>query len=260
MIWEALIWMALLMAPLGSLLLSRRWSFFGDALGHASLAGIGLVVVLGFQSTLAVAVGAVLAGLTLGGLTDLFEKFGRLPGTIALTTSYLGLFAMGLFLLGSPGLHLESVLVGDLGRLNEETLWFMRIWTPLVWTLLLWKWKRIWLVVVDPSFARGLGVRVRLWEFVLLTVTCVSVVILMRAVGVVLVGALLILPTATAFLFSRGLKSQVGFSVVFALLGGILGWFVSSDRGVPVGPSIGFSSFLILLVVLVLSRSWSRSG
>jgi ABC-type Mn2+/Zn2+ transport system permease subunit len=255
---EAALWLSFFAAPLGSLLIFRRLSFFGDALGHSSLAGVAACFLLFGPNPLALSVGALVSVLITAGLLQLLEKKCKLPSDVAMTASYSGLFSLGVLLMSFSAMDLEHFLFGDISQINFEMLWFMRVWAFIMAAVLLKFWRPLWATVMDPLFAQSLGFNVRFMDLLFIVITSVSVVGMIQSVGVVLVAAYLVLPPAASLPWARSLSQLMISSIGFALLSSFTGIFLSTRFPIPAGPSIAFVAFVCVVVSHCLRWSWGR--
>ena len=84
---------------------------------------------------------------------------------------------------------------------------------------------RPWLFAVshDEEYARVSGLPVRALNLILAVITAVTVTVAMRAVGLLLVSALMVVPVAAAQLVTRGFRSTMALAMVFGLLGSVVG-------------------------------------
>lgn len=246
--FEAVFWLCLFAAPLGSILIFRRLSFFGDALSHASLSGITFVYLFVGTSPFLISAGALVSVLVTTALFRGLEKWGRLPSDIALTVSYSGMFALGLVLIKSGDLDLEHFLLGDLANVTGDQIWFLRLWSVIALGVILFYWKALWAMAVDIRFAKGLGFRTDRVDFIFLVVTSISVVGVIQSVGVVLVAAYFIFPAVSALPWARSLKSLTLLAYVFALISSFLGIFISEKFALQPGPSIAVMGFVVVVL------------
>jgi len=153
----------------------------------------------------------------------------------------------------SHGHELEELLMGDLQQVKAEDLWMNRIWAIIVLGLLIFFWRQLWLSVIEPKLARSLGYSVRLIDLLLMAIVSVSVVAMMRSVGVILVSTYLILPAASALPWARSLLQLFLLSVLMALMASLLGFsLLQSGQSLPPGPLLALSAFGILAISLVL--------
>lgn len=245
---EATFWLSLFAAPLGSILIFRRLSFFGDALSHASLSGITLVYLFVSASLAWISVGALLSVLLTTALFRGLEKWGSLPADLALTVSYSGMFALGLIMMKSGDLELEHFLLGSLAEVHDEHLWFLRLWTLVSLGVLAIFWKPLWAMAVDLKFAKGLGLRTSRIDFLFLVLTSVSVVGVIQSVGVVLVATYFVFPAVSSLPWVRSLRSLALMSCLVALVSSFAGLFLAHAFDLQPGPSIAVAGFSLVLL------------
>ncbi len=248
---EALLWLSLFAAPLGCFLIFRRLSYYGDALSHSTLAGIAAAYFLVGSEVWALALGALLAAVIGGILMSFFERLWKIPTDLALTVSAFGLFALGLYLSEGGTSHgrvdLEHILVGDLSRISEGAVKALRFWGSLVLLVVLIFWKQLWASVIDPTFAQIRGVRTKWMDYLLISFVGISVVGIMQAVGIVLVGTFLVIPAGAILPWARSLPQFFGFTILFALLAslGSMGWSSRADDLTVSGPQLALTFFLL---------------
>ncbi len=259
--FEAAIWLSLFGAPLGSILIFRRLSFFGDALGHSSLGGIAVAFLLFHESILALSLGALISVLLTVFVLFWLEHKAKLPSDLAMTVSYSGLFAFGLLFLGAAedSEHLEHILLGDIWNLRDDMLWFIRAWAVVVTSFLMVAWRPLWATVMDAGFSRSLGFSTQWMDALLLIVVSISVVGMIQSVGVVLVAAYLILPPAAALPWVRSLRGLCFASVSMAGISSILGISIALLVALPAGPCIALSSFVIMMMSQVVKSKASSA-
>lgn len=258
---EIFFWMSLFAAPLGAFLIFRRLSFLGDAVGHSSLAGLACVFLLGWTHPVLLMGGVLLTVFLMSFLFRFLEKSCLLPSDVALTVSYIGLFALGLLLMSRTGVDLEHVLFGHFEAIDDHTLWFLRLWALMVLFLMIFLWKPLWATVIDSRFAHSLGYQTSKIDFLLLILISVSLVGMIRAVGIVLVAAYFVFPAVTVLPWVRSLKSLVIASSSVAFVISCLAFFISVKNGLEHGPMITLIGFFILLLShcfkLILQRRLS---
>lgn len=114
--------------------------------------------------------------------------------------------------------------------------------------------KEFKLVSFDPGFARGMGLKVGLYEQLLLLLTVVAVVVGIQAVGVVLVAALLITPAVAARYWTDALGVMVILAGLFGALSGVTGTLISSTlSNLPTGPVTVLAATALFAVSLVFA-------
>jgi zinc transport system permease protein len=228
---------AAIAGPLGCFVVWRRMAYFGNALAHSALLGVGLGALLAIDLTVAtVAVCLMLALL----LVLLDRRRGLATDTILGILAHAAL-ALGLVVLAfleSLRVDLMAYLFGDvLAVTRRDLLW---IWAggAIVLGVLLVMWSSLLRVTLDEELAAAEGVRIPTVRLAFMLLMALAVAIGMKIVGILLIVALLVIPPAAARQFARTPEQMAGLAVlagVLAVLGGIGGSFLWDT---PAGPSI----------------------
>ncbi|MAH65155.1 MAG: iron ABC transporter [Phycisphaerae bacterium] len=227
---------AVICAIPGSFLLVRRQAMLGDAVAHAVLPGIAIgFLVSGTRSGSWMLVGAVVAGLTTAGLTQLLRSIGGVDRGSALGVVFSTLFALGLVLIvqaaDSVDLDPACVLYGqiELVPLDVLEIFGMDVPRAIPWMLLVlvatglamgFLWKEFLITSFDSPMAESQGIPTRTMHQLLMILVASGCVVAFESVGSILVLALLIGPPATARLLTGSLFRLV-------LLAAVIGVFIS---------------------------------
>lgn len=240
---------------LGSFAILRQLSFFSHTVGHAALLGIVLGVLLNLDPTLTLLPFTVVFGL---GVIYLINQTDLLSDTvlnIVFSASLaLAVIALG-FVKGYQG-NLTNLLFGDILAIRPLDLWLSAgILVLAVVSLGLTFWAQT-LLTLHEEMARAQGVAVaqhQAWFVVLLSL---AVAVAIKAVGVLLVNAFLVIPAATAKLISRQFSVFVVLSAVLGAVSAGLGMVASAALNMASGPSIVVTQFALFLVAIAVSRFW----
>jgi len=245
---------AIAAALVGNFLVLRRLSLMGDAISHSVLPGIAAAFLFsGSRGSFAVLIGAAVMGLLTVWLTELIRKYGQVEESAAIGVVYTSLFAVGLILIDKAGdkidLDPSCVLYGGL-----ETVTLRMVETPfgavpsvvatlsvvclLNFVCVAVFFKQWQISTFDPLLAQSQGVSPSLFHYVLASLVAVTCIASMEAVGNILVVAMLVVPSATAFLLCKRLHSMIVLSVVIGIACAISGHLLA--RAVPFG--FGFKS------------------
>jgi manganese/zinc/iron transport system permease protein len=258
---------AVICAIPGSFLLVRRQAMLGDAVAHAVLPGIAIgFLVSGTRSGLWMLVGAVLAGLTTAGLTQLLRSIGGVDRGSALGVVFSTLFALGLVLIvqaaDSVDLDPACVLYGqiELVPLDVVEIFGMNIPRAIPWMLLVlvatglamgFLWKEFLITSFDSPMAESQGIPTQTMHQLLMILVASGCVVAFESVGSILVLALLIGPPATARLLTGSLLRMVLFAAVIGVFISISGHLLAIL--VPIWMWEGESSLSTAGVTAVLS-------
>jgi zinc transport system permease protein len=248
---------AVLMGILGGLLgcfvTLRQLSFFSHAVGHAALVGIALGVLLHLNPTW------MLLPFTLafGVVVLYFIDKTDIASDSVLSIVLSGALAIGVILTsliqGYRG-NLMSVLFGDILAIDATDL----ILTLLVLVggsiFLLSTLRQQILLTLNPAVAQVQGVPVQLYRYGFVILLSLAVAVAIKAVGVLLVNAFLVIPASTAKLMSHHFSRFLIMSVIVGSSSSIVGIIVSGLFNFASGPSI----VLVQFVVFVIVFSWVK--
>ena len=253
-----------LAAPaLGTYLVQRRLALIGDGIGHVALTGVGVGLLTGrspvLTAMLAAAVGAV--------AVELVRARGRTPGDVALAVLFYGGIAGGVFLVGLSAEHtnanLMAYLFGSPLTTSGDDLVAMAVLGALVLAVAVG--LRPWLFALchDEEYARVSGLPVRALNLALAVTTAVTVTVAMRAVGLLLVSALMVVPVATAQLLTRGFRATQRLAMLIGLAaaaGGVAfaGWYDTAPGATIV--LLAIAAFAATSAVAALRRRRRHGG
>lgn len=197
--WLAGIMLACAAGPLGSFVVWRRMSYFGDTLAHASLLGVAFGLLLDVNPFYAViAVTLLLAG----GLVWLEKRpqlaIDTLLGIMAHSALSLGLVVVSL--MSNIRVDLMAYLFGDLLAVTPEDLISIAIGVVIVVAILFWQWRNLLSMTISPDLAFVDGVKLQRVKLLLMLVTALTIGVAMKFVGALIITSLLIIPAATASL------------------------------------------------------------
>ncbi|ROT99420.1 metal ABC transporter permease [Histidinibacterium lentulum] len=251
----------------GNFLLLRRQALIGDAISHVVLPGIVVAfLVTGTLAAVPMLLGAAAAAIVAVVLIEAIKRLGRIEPGAAMGVSFTFLFALGVLILeqtdtSSVHIDVEHALMGNL----ESLIWFRAegwgsLFDPaalaalpeelirlavvaLILSLLTWLfWRPLKISTFDEGFARGLGLPVGLIGFGLVVTAAVAAVAAFDAVGSIIVIAMFICPPAAARLMTNDLATQVGWSIVFAVLSAVLGYVLAGYGPLWLGASNAVSA------------------
>ena len=193
-----------LAAPaLGIYLVQRRMALIGDGIGHVALTGVGLGLLTSRSPVITAVVVSALGAVAV----ELIRERGKASGDIALALLFYGGISGGVFLValaaGKTNANLMAYLFGSPLTTSRDDLVVMAVLGGVVLavTLLLRPW--LFAICQDEEYARVAGLPVRALNLLLAVTTAVTVTVAMRAVGLLLVSAMMVVPVAAAQLVTK---------------------------------------------------------
>lgn len=245
--------MVAIAAPMGCLMVWQRLAFLSDTLGHAAVMGVGLGLLLEVTPVFGVLAVALLIVFSLNRV-DSFNS--ALSETTLAIISHTGL-AGGIILVGllpAQSVNLEAILFGDLLATTSADLVRLLITTLVLLLLLLHHWRSFVAVSVSREIAQAEGIEVRKVQFLMYIMIALLVAVMMKVMGVLLIAAMLVIPTTSARLFSRSPEQMVAVSALYGL-GALAGGIGSSFQfDWQTGPAIVVCAALLMLVTLAITR------
>ncbi|MBQ0816383.1 MAG: metal ABC transporter permease [Methyloceanibacter sp.] len=212
-------------AVLSCYLVLKGWSLMGDAISHAVLPGIVVAYVVGIP----LVIGAFTAGLGCALATGYLKDNSRVKEDTVMGIVFSGMFGFGLVLFTKieTDQHLNHILFGNVLGVTTYDLIETAIIAGGTMLIVLIKRRDLLLYCFDPNHARAIGLPVRVLHYGLLVLLSLTIVSALKAVGIILVIAMLIAPGATAYLLTDSFGRMLGIAVVVAMASAALGTLVS---------------------------------
>jgi manganese/iron transport system permease protein len=223
-------------AVLSCYLVLKGWSLMGDAISHAVLPGIVLAFALG----LPLAVGAFAAGLACAVFTGYLKDNSRVKEDTVMGIVFSGMFGLGLVLFTKveTDQHLNHILFGNMLGVTSRDLVEAAIVAGGTLAAVLLKRRDLLLYCFDPQHARAIGLPVRALHYALLVLLSLTIVASLKAVGIILVVAMLVAPGAIAYLLSDKFERMLLIAVAVAVGSSVAGTLVSFHIDGATGPCI----------------------
>lgn len=250
-----------LTAPLGCLMLWRRMAFFADTMAHGTLLGVAMAALLNLPLWLGVSAIAVILVIF---LTLLHDR--RLPNDALLALCSATLLCLGLLVMQQvPSLRasLMGYLFGDLLAIDRSDLPAYVIAIGVVVSVLALNWKAQLRLAIAEDIAQSEGVRLMVQRLIFMLILASFTVLALKAVGSLLMGALLVIPALTARLWARSPMQMVTIAFLISQLSLTLGLWGSAWLDLATGLCIVlvmatafFISFGVQRVMQSLQRSF----
>ena len=244
---------ALVCSLIGPFLVLRRLSLLGDGLAHVALGGIALGLLIGVHP-----VAAALLATSIGSLVVYrLIRTTRIHGDAATAIVLSGGVGVAVVVLGITRgftVDLFSYLFGSILALSKADLALIAVVLVAVVLFVYVYYRELVFMSFHEDLAELSGVKSTLVSSLFAVMTALAVVVSIRAVGVLLVSALLVIPALTALMLAKSFKATMGYSVlvsVCALLAGIILAFLLN---LPPGGLIVLTLLGIFISVLIAKR------
>jgi manganese/iron transport system permease protein len=221
----------------GCYVVLRGLSFIGDALSHAIFPGIVIAYLLGES----VFLGAMAFGVLTSGAITIVATNRRIKEDSAIGVLFAGTFALGIVLISSTenfSRDLASFLFGNVLGATMTDIWVSAGAGAVVILFLLLFHRELLIVSFDRVAGESMGIKVFWIDLLLLLMISLTIVISLRAVGNILVVAMLVTPAATARLLTDRLPTMILLSSAIGMLSGVAGLLISFHADVAAGGTI----------------------
>ena len=237
--------MAVAAGLVGSFAVMRRMSLAADPLSHVALPGIGIALALHIHPVFGAVIALVFGAL----LVWVVEERGG-----ATTESVIGVVFSAALAIGSimtTGEDLIEALFGGAGALTwSEKIFGLLVATAIVLFIIVFR-NSLVIMMVSPDIARTAGINVRWFDLLYLECFALTIALGLRYLGVLLMGALIIIPAATSKRLSHDLKSMLWFSVMLSVISTTVGSGIAVHLHREAGPIIVLVATALFLLSLM---------
>ncbi len=244
---------ALICPAIGVFLVPRRLSLIADTLAHVALAGVALGLFLGISPVLGALV-VTLAGAV--GMERLRSR-GALQGDAALAVFLSGGFALAVVLISlAQGFNADlfAILFGSILTVSPTDVWLIMALGALVIATVGTFYKQLLAITLNEDLARTSGVPVGALNLVLTILTALTTVVAMRMVGVLLVSAMIVIPTLTGFALGRSFRKATAIAIGMALLSVLLGLIAAYYLRLAAGGAVVLTALLLFALASLVRR------
>ncbi|CAM3922226.1 zinc ABC transporter permease subunit ZnuB [Rahnella victoriana] len=245
--WLAGVLLAVAAGPLGSFVVWRRMSYFGDTLAHASLLGVAFGLLLNINPFYTViAVTLLLAILLVALERKPHLAVDTLLGIMAHSALSLGLVVVSL--MSGVRVDLMAYLFGDLLSVTYSDIWMIAAGVTVVIAVLCWQWRALLSMTISPELAHVDGVNLQRSRIILMLVTALTIGLAMKFVGALIITSLLIIPAATARRFAKTPEQMASVAVAVGIIAVTAGLTFSAFYDTPAGPSVVLCAAVLFML------------
>lgn len=242
------------LAPMiGIFLVVKRYSLLADTLSHVSLVGVALGILFQFNPIIGAVIVSSLAAFSVDRLRDNRKLFGESVLSLYLS----GSLAVAIILLAlSNGLNTNifSYLFGSIATVSIYDLWLIGLLGLAMGAITTVSFKRLFIIAYDEDLAKANGLPVRLLNGLLMVMAAVTVAFSMRIVGILLVGALMVIPVLAATQFRISFVKTLLYAIVCSLISVIVGITASFYLNLPSGGTIVVVALILFTLSLLINK------
>ena len=250
--------MAVVCPLIGVFLVPRRLSLIADTLAHVALAGVAIGLLMGASPILGALIVTVVGAL---GMERLRSR-GALQGDAALAIFLSGGFALAVVLISlARGFNADlfAILFGSILTISPSDVWLISALGAVVVVTILASYRRLFVITLHEDLARTSGVPVTALNLMLTLLTALTTVVAMRMVGVLLVSAMIVIPTLTGLSLGRSFRRATVVAIVMALAAVGVGLTAAYYLSLAAGGAVVLTSLLMYAAVALVRRvPWAR--
>ena len=239
---------------MGTFLVLRRYSLFGDGIAHVAFGGISVGLFLGVFPLWTAFIVSIFGGL---GLQKLRQST-KISGDSAVAVVLVSGLAVGVILVSSSGgfsVDLFSFLFGSILLISQEdTIMILALSAGIIATLTIMQ-KQFLHLTFNEEQAKLSGMRTTLLNYAFVVLASITVVTSMRLVGILLISALIVIPNITAMQFGKGFKKTVFISMSISVISVVSGILLSYSLNVAPSGTIVVIAVGILVGTLLLKST-----
>ncbi|HEV8226826.1 MAG TPA: metal ABC transporter permease [Methylomirabilota bacterium] len=245
--------MAIVCPLIGVFLVPRRLSLIADTLAHVALAGVAIGLLLGASPIVGALIVTVVGALGM----ERLRSHGALQGDAALAVFLSGGFALAVVLISlARGFNADlfAILFGSILTVSPADVWLISALGALVVATILLSYRRLFAITLHEDLARTSGVPVTVLNLMLTLLTALTTVVAMRMVGVLLVSAMIVIPTLTGFSLGKSFRRATTVAIVVALAAVGIGLTAAYYLSLAAGGAVVLTALLIFAAVAVFRR------
>src|SRR6266545_3005492 len=245
---------ALICPAIGVFLVPRRLSLIADTLAHVALAGVALGLLLGASPMLGALVVSLVGAV---GMERLRAK-GRLAGDAALAVFLSGGFAVAVVLISlARGFNADlfAILFGSILTVSPGDVWLIAALGAVVVGTVGTFYKQLLAITLHEDLARTSGVPVTGLNVLLTVLTALTTVVAMRMVGVLLVSAMIVIPTLTGFALGRSFRQATVIAIAMALTSMTAGLIAAYYLRLAAGGAVVLTALIIFALASLIRRA-----
>ena len=244
---------------IGVFVLLKGMVFLGEAIAHSAFAGAALGILLGIDPLITIIAFGLIASIGVGYVNE--KKIMKDEVIIGIVfTSFMALAILFIGLMPFYSTDVRSILFGNIFLVSIENMIILFFVALSVLLIIFGLRKELYFMTFNQEMAAIIGIPVRFLNYLFLILMAITIDISLKAVGAILVFAMIITPAAAAYQWTFKLKKMLALSSLFGVLSGFLGVAISYLWDLPSGSTIVGVATLIFIVSFAASPKRRKSG
>ena len=236
-------------APLGCIVLWKKYVYFGDGLAHSSMLAAVLSVILDVPLAVpAIFITAIFA-------ISIFKLKANSDNNaiISLTSNILMAVAVILSSFYAKNISIIELLFGDILSITREDIVLLGMILVAVILFIMVFYRSIILMVFSRDIAFARKVPVHLIELLFIMLLSLAIICSIKMVGVLLVTSIIVIPAMSARIISSTPATMIILSIIIVTIMNIAGVYFSFYADLPFSPVIVASGGVLFLLLSILS-------
>jgi zinc transport system permease protein len=248
---------SLIASVIGVIVIEKKLVMLTGGVSHTAFGGVGLGYLVGFEPILGGGIFAIIASLVIGALK---KKNDKLTDVFIAVFWSVGMALGTVFISLSSGYapDTSSYLFGNILTVTNVEIIALLVLAVIIVSLFFTFITYVQAYLFDDEFLKVKKVNVTLIEVIINVLIALAVVVLIKVTGIILVLALLAVPSATSMLVSKRLLPRVLISSAFGVAYCFLGMVLSYEIGLPTGATIiivsSITYFIIKFIVSIINK------
>ena len=248
----AAIFIGVICALIGTFVLLRGLVFLGEAIAHSAFAGAALAILLGMDPLLVIMAFSVLSSISIGYVNE--KKLMKDEIIIGVIFSFfMALAILFISLMPTYSTDVNSILFGNILIITPETFWLLIIFSLIIIAVIFGIKKELYFMTFDEESAKVSAIPVRVINYLFLILVSMTISVSLRAIGAILVFAMIITPAAAAYQLTFRLNRLLLLAGIFGVISTVGGLWLSVSLDLPSGSTI------VSLVTVIFFFSFALS-
>lgn len=236
----------------GVIVVLKRFSMIGDTLSHASLAGVAVGLITGFNPVAGSVAACVVAAFGIEAVRKLFPRYAEIALSVILSTGVGLAGVLAGFISNSA--NFGSFLFGSIVAISDFELYLTIAACAVIIALFLFLYKALFYMTFDEESAKLAGVPVRRVNLVFTLMIALTVSVSVRTIGILIISSLMVLPVACALQISKSFKQTVVYSVLFGAAFVLVGLTASYYAALKPGGAIALTGVASLILTYAVKK------